>query len=95
MPPAEQLFCPVCKARFRESRICSRCGADLSPLMEIAAQAFAAYQNGVLALANGHFAKASQLAEKAALLHNTAATHNLTLLTKWLIDHCGTLHNFP
>ena len=25
--------CPVCQARFRGGRICSRCGADLEPLM--------------------------------------------------------------
>jgi len=95
MPSDKQLSCPVCKARFRGSCACSRCGADLTPLMELAVQAFAAHQDGVQALAKGDFAEASQLAGKAALLHNTAATHNLTLLTKWLAGHCGTLHNDP
>jgi len=27
--------CPVCQARFRRARVCSRCGADLEPLMRL------------------------------------------------------------
>jgi hypothetical protein len=37
MPPGQ---CPVCRARFRGTRVCSRCGADLTPLMLLAARAW-------------------------------------------------------
>jgi uncharacterized protein HemY len=63
--------------------------------MNLAAQAFATYQDGVQTIAKGDFAKAERLAGKATFLHNTATTHNLTLLTKWLMDNRGTLQKFP
>ncbi len=34
--------CPVCSARFREQPVCSRCGADLRLLMQVAARAWVA-----------------------------------------------------
>jgi predicted amidophosphoribosyltransferase len=37
MPPGQ---CPVCRARFRGTRLCSRCGADLTPLMLLTARAW-------------------------------------------------------
>lgn len=36
--------CPVCNARFRGQRLCSRCGADLTVLMRLRAQAWALRQ---------------------------------------------------
>ena len=30
--------CPVCQARFRSEAVCSRCGADLMPLMLLLTQ---------------------------------------------------------
>jgi hypothetical protein len=32
--------CPVCRAGFRDVAICTRCGADLAPLMSITARAW-------------------------------------------------------
>ena len=32
--------CPVCQARFRGARICSRCGAGLEPLMLLSVEAW-------------------------------------------------------
>jgi hypothetical protein len=33
-------MCPVCLARFRGTRECSRCGADLTMVMKLAARAW-------------------------------------------------------
>ena len=46
--------CPVCQARFRGSRLCSRCGADLGPLMIVAVRAWRLREEARDALARGH-----------------------------------------
>ena len=35
----ESLRCPVCRAKFRGTRQCSRCGADLTAIMVLSARA--------------------------------------------------------
>ena len=51
LPPLpRQASCPVCGARFRSTPICSRCRTDLSPLMRIAARAWAARERSRSAL---------------------------------------------
>jgi predicted amidophosphoribosyltransferase len=60
--------CPVCRARFRDEAICSRCGADLSPLLAIEAEAVALEREAVALLAAGHWIEARRAAERALAL---------------------------
>jgi hypothetical protein len=50
---AAPLCCPVCKARFRGSAVCSRCRTDLRPMMNVLARAWASRQRGRCALRDG------------------------------------------
>ena len=65
--------CPVCKARFRGQRRCSRCGADLSRLMLVLARAWQLRRQARQALCEAHYGAASELARKAQALHRTAS----------------------
>ena len=61
--------CPVCGARFRSTPICSRCGTNLTPLMSIAARAWAARERSRSALNAGDLARAIRLEALARRLH--------------------------
>ena len=63
--------CPVCRARFRGSSQCSRCGADLSALMGLAAQAYRLRQSARQLLKQGHCQAALASAQAAQRLHRT------------------------
>jgi predicted amidophosphoribosyltransferase len=65
------LICPVCQARFRETVQCSRCGADLAPLMRLAAAAGLLRQAAFQAQLAGQFPLADQLVQRAAQWHAT------------------------
>jgi len=64
--------CPVCQARFRGSRICSRCGADLEPLMVISVNAWRLREAARQALLDGEIGRAFALAAEAESLQATA-----------------------
>ena len=75
--------CPVCRAPFRETSTCSRCGADLTRLMTLAAQSQVLRQQARQALTAGDVA--TGLA-KAGLAQTTCATpqgRHLYLLALW------------
>lgn len=80
----ERLICPVCRAGFREKADCPRCGADLRPLMAIAARAWQLRGAARRALEAGDFAAAHDLARHAWRLHHTPAGEGLFRLTEWL-----------
>lgn len=63
--------CPVCRAAFRGTAECPRCGADLAPLMLLAARAWRLRQEAGEALAAGRFDSARRLAEEAERLQST------------------------
>jgi hypothetical protein len=63
--------CPVCRARFRGSSQCSRCGADLSPLMGLAAQAYSLRQAARQLLRQGNCEAARVAVKEAQRLHRT------------------------
>ena len=65
------LCCPVCQARFRVAAECSRCGADLTALMLLAAHAYALRQSArqSLGLGDAHSALASTRVAQG--LHST------------------------
>jgi hypothetical protein len=74
----------VCLARFRGARICSRCGADLGPLMQLSVAAWMLREAARASLAAGDFAQAGQLAKQAQDLQVTEAGGALCLLSAWL-----------
>jgi hypothetical protein len=76
--------CPVCGAGFRSTRVCSRCGADLGPLMRLAGRAAQLRRAALSALAAGEDAKAAALCARAQRLHATRRGRRLGLLTAWL-----------
>ena len=74
--PAEPLTlkCPVCFARFRGHATCSRCGTDLSSLMRIAANAWAARQRCREAMRAGDLNAALRWSAVGRQLHDTEAS---------------------
>ena len=78
------LRCPVCRAKFRGTRECSRCGADLSGVMMLSAGAQlyrAVARKSIYAL---NFEKAREFAAAAQKEHATETGRRLLLLTSWL-----------
>ncbi len=63
--------CPVCQARFRGSSQCSRCGADLTVLLLLAADAYVMRQAARQSLRQGDFQAALASAQAAQRLHRT------------------------
>jgi predicted amidophosphoribosyltransferase len=63
--------CPVCRAAFRGVAICPRCGADLAPLMRVAARSWRLRHLAREALSAGDFDSARRRAEEAQALQST------------------------
>jgi hypothetical protein len=76
--------CPVCDARFRGTRICSRCGADLEPLMSLTVKAWQLRQAARQALDAGDVERALGLATQARDIQSTGGGEALRLLGAWL-----------
>ena len=76
--------CPVCQARFRGSRLCSRCGADLEPLMCLTVRAWQLRQAARQAFNTGDLGRAQRLAIEAEGTQNTERGEALWLLSAWL-----------
>jgi hypothetical protein len=77
--------CPVCQARFRDSSTCSRCGADLGPLMFLIARAYHLRQDARRALQTGDFERVQKLASEAQAICFTQKGGDLRLLSAWLL----------
>ena len=71
------LRCPVCLARFRGSARCSRCGADLTPLMRLAARSHALLRAAIDALLAGDDIDARTYADASVWLRATADGRSL------------------
>ncbi|MBI4871402.1 MAG: hypothetical protein HY814_07530 [Candidatus Riflebacteria bacterium] len=76
--------CPVCRARFRGSAACSRCGAELAPLMRLIVRAAGLRSAALEALSAGELQGAAALAGDAQAVHPTAAGRSLWLLARFL-----------
>ena len=76
--------CPVCQARFRGARICSRCGADLSRLMVLAVEAWRARDNARTAIAAGEFRSGWEAAVQAQEMQSTRPGAALQVVGEWL-----------
>lgn len=82
MDPAPR--CPVCRAAFRGTAECSRCGADLTPLIALIVRACALRRTARQALREGRDDAAHTLADAAQQCCATRAGRQLLLLTRWL-----------
>ena len=80
----ESVRCPVCRAKFRGTRQCSRCGADLTAIMVLSARAQGYRANAKKSLYALNFEKAHGLAATAQREHATETGRKLLLLTSWL-----------
>jgi hypothetical protein len=81
--------CPVCQARFRGARICSRCGAALEPLMALTVRAWQLRQAARRALRAGDVELALGLATEAQGIQGTESGEALRLLCAWLKSTCA------
>ena len=81
---ATSLRCPVCRAPFRAVVACPRCGADLGPLMHLAAGAWARRCRARAALAAGDPETAAGHARAAEAMHSTASGRRLVRLLRCL-----------
>jgi hypothetical protein len=78
------LRCPVCRAKFRGTRECSRCGADLSDIMMLSARAQLYRADARKSIYALNFEKGRELAAAAQKEHATDTGRRLLLLTSWL-----------
>ncbi len=78
------LRCPVCRAKFRGTRQCSRCGADLTGIMVLSVRAQRYREKARKSLYALNFEKAQELAAAAQKEHATETGRGLLLLTSWL-----------
>jgi predicted amidophosphoribosyltransferase len=78
------LKCPVCQARFRGARVCSRCGANLEPIMRLALQAWRLREAARRAVLRGAFGQALLLARAAEQVCSTRRGESLRALSEWL-----------
>jgi hypothetical protein len=76
--------CPVCLARFRGARVCSRCGADLEPLMILAVKSWRLRSAARTAIGAGQFEEALELAEQAQEAVRTPAGEALRVVSELL-----------
>ena len=73
-------MCPVCRARFRGTAACSRCGADLTLIMQLEAEAWRLRQAARGAFRAGDASAAQSLAARAQRIRRTPAGRRLELL---------------
>ncbi len=78
------LRCPVCRAKFRGTGECWRCGADLSGIMMLSARAQLYRADARKSIYGLNFEKARELAAAAQKEHATETGRRLLLLTSWL-----------
>jgi hypothetical protein len=77
-------MCPVCRARFRGSSECSRCGADLTTIMSLAAAAWRMRQAARQAIIDDDPDRARTLASEAEAICHTPAGRRLEEMSAWL-----------
>lgn len=78
--------CPTCRAPWRETAECPRCGSDLAPLMQVAAAAFRHHRAAIAALATGNDRDALNHALEAMSLQRTESGGDLAFLARLLAE---------
>jgi len=82
--------CPICRAIYRLSgesgSRCRRCGADLSPLIQIHDHAVWYYRRALDLLADGNLAEAKATNEQALALHHGNADFHALAGRLWALE---------
>lgn len=86
MAATRKYRCPACRADFRGTPHCSRCGADLAPLMRLAAAAHRDREGARERLRHGDHAAALDLAARAQARCVTPQGARLLLLARWMAE---------
>lgn len=73
--------CPACRAAWRAVATCPRCGADLAPLMRLAARAWTLRETARAALRAGDVVEALAAARAAYALERTPQAQRLLALS--------------
>lgn len=76
--------CPVCQAGFRGTTECSRCGADLTPLMTLVVRGHRLREEARRLLLAGRFEAAREQAARAQQLIATRTGARQLALADWL-----------
>lgn len=84
MSQQRELKCPVCRAAFRGDCVCSRCGADLSMLMLVAAKAYKLRQAAISQLAEGQLEAAHGRIRKSIKLMDSNISRKIENLCLFL-----------
>jgi hypothetical protein len=91
--------CPTCRARFRGARVCSRCGADLTAVMLLAARAWHLRQTARAAMAVSDGGRAVEAATIAEQTQHCRSGAFLVAIARWLTeqkrDDSGSYYNHP
>lgn len=89
--------CPVCRAGFRGTATCPRCGADLTALMSLLARAWRLREAARDALTHEDWDTALRLAAEAQQLHATPAGRALLAVLSMLMppDSLGPARHPP
>ena len=80
-------MCPVCRASFRGSTRCFRCGADLSIIMRLQTAAWRLREAARDAIREGDPNRAHALATKAQEIYHTTQGSRLKFVAVWLQVH--------
>ena len=78
------MTCPTCRAPWRGTSECPRCGSDLAPLMRVSVAAVRHRHAAADALAAGEWSAALRQAAEATWLQRTEAGDDLLLLARLL-----------
>lgn len=81
--------CPVCRAGFRGTAVCPRCGAELTALMSLAVRAWRSRESARDALGTQDWVSAHHLAAEAQRLHDTPAGRALLTVTSGVASLCS------
>ena len=76
--------CPVCRASFRGTRPCTRCGADLTPLMLLYTAAYCLRREAMAALVSGELEEAAELVRRAQAQCSSLQGQRLCELIRWI-----------
>jgi hypothetical protein len=79
----------VCQASFRGTRLCSRCGVDLGPLMVLAITAWQRRRDARQAIATSDYVRAIELVDEAEGFQGTLRGRALRTLAAWLLAKSG------
>jgi predicted amidophosphoribosyltransferase len=88
-----QFRCPTCRATWRQTTLCSRCGTDLTTLMQVVHRAWELREAARQFICAGtQPAEAVRLARAACQLHATPQARQLLALAFWANHQMAEAH---